>query len=849
MPTTTLSYDLKDRYVHHWLVAGPQAIAVEAPASLANHRSKIEIVQQYYEQESGIEKMPVEPGPLKESRFTIDGYTGEWAYVACAEDHFVDLSAFYTSPHYLRAWTYTQLACAQAQPVTLVLTAHGPADLWLNGEHIYRGVAFGLHHDTIEASLRAGANELLVRFEQVGWRACSHQVALRIDGPVEGLSTLLPTAIEDVEHRNRLESIFAAAYIDRDIFSRDEAFTVYWPADLTASDELTLRLQTPSGRIYAEAKITAAPGETTTIRHAYDAPQGPLLLRFLPVPELFYEKDLRVLREIPLWGMGLESYSEAPYKTYRERRAEALLHAMRGGDLFAEIARVALGQWDVATPSVILKAAESLERRDVNSALHLVGVLGLVYRWGDHPDFPVELKSSLEACILNFQGWEDRPESEDSDAGSESGLILLHAAEILAGQFYPGRVFSHSGQTGQWHRERGERLALAWMRQRGDGGFAAWDSGRAFEAELVALSHLLDLAETDAIWQMVTVTMDKLLVTLAFNAYRGVFGATQGVADVTSIKGGLLAPTAGVTRLLWGEGIYNQHRAGLVSIACMEDYALPPLIPDLATTARPETLNRESHVVGAGETVNKITYRTPDYLLGSVQDYHPGECGEREHIWQATLGPEAIVYTTHPASMGQGDGHAPGFWLGNARLPRVAQWKDALIVVYKLPDDDWMGYTHAYFPAYAFDAYAIHETAEGQSWAFARKGEGYLALTASQTLKWVTQGPGAYRELRAYGQETIWYCQMGRTALDGDFETFQETVLSRPVTYEGLAVQLETVRGDRLAFAWEGSLMYNGKEQSLSGFKHYENPHCVTDLHAPQMEVRSDQYLLRLKFA
>jgi hypothetical protein len=847
MPIAYIPYDLRDGYIHHWLVAGPQALAIHHLDYSTDQHSKVEIAQHYYEAESGIERLPVEPGPLDESKFTVGDYEGLWAYTRCGEDHFVDLSAFYSSYHYLRAWAYTQVECVHARTLALIVTAHGPADLWLNGSHIYRGETFGLHHDAIEASLQEGVNDILVRFEQVGARDCSHQFALRVTGPVHEMNTRVPTAIQDVVHRNRLEALFDSAYLDRDVFTRDETFTIYWPEELRAPDDLTLRLQTPPGRIYAEAKATAAPGQTSTLRRAYDVPQGPLRLRFLPPTELFYEHNLRVTREISLWGMGLESYSEAPYDTYPERRAQALLHALRGGGLFAEIARVALGQWDVATPSTLLKAVENINRREVDSALHLVGLLGLLYRWGDHPSFPAEFKESLEACILDFRGWDAGP--EETDVAGESTEILLHAGEILAGQFYPGRTFSHSGQSGQWHRERGEHLALSWLRRRGAGGFAAWDSGRAFEEELVAMSHLVDLAETESVWQMVTVIMDKLLVSIALNAYRGVFGATQGAAHVTSIKGGLLAPTAGITRLLWGEGIFNYHLAGVVSIACMEDYELPPLTPEIAVAQHDELWNRESHVIGADQVINKVTYRTPDYLLGSVQDYRPGERGKREHIWQAILGPEAVVYTTHPASMGQGEGHAPGFWLGNATLPRVAQWKDVLIAAYKLPDDDWMGYTHAYFPAYAFDAHAMRETPQGLSWAFAQKGDGYLALTASRGLTWVTRGPGAYRELRAYGRDTIWCCQMGREALDGDFETFQERVLSLPLAFGGLTVQFQTLRGEALAFGWEGALSRAGEEESLSGFKHYENPYCITDLNASEMEIRSDQYLLRLKVA
>ena len=166
-----------------------------------------------------------------------------------------------------------------------------------------------------------------------------------------------------------------------------------------------------------------------------------------------------------------------------------------------------------------------------------------------------------------------------------------------------------------------------------------------------------------------------------------------------------------------------------------------------------------------------------------------------------------------------------------------------LIAVYNLPADDWMGFTHAYFPTYAFDEYALRD-----GWAFARKGEGYLALTSSQGFELVKTGYSAYRELRSYGRHNIWLCHMGRAAQDGDFVTFQEKVLALEVVFEDLSVRCTTLRGEHLAFGWEGPLLRNGEEQPLAGFMHYDNPYCTAALPAMQLEVRSQDYLLRLNF-
>jgi hypothetical protein len=202
-----------------------------------------------------------------------------------------------------------------------------------------------------------------------------------------------------------------------------------------------------------------------------------------------------------------------------------------------------------------------------------------------------------------------------------------------------------------------------------------------------------------------------------------------------------------------------------------------------------------------------------------------------------------VVFVTHPACSSDDNSHRPNFWHGNRILPRVAQWKDVLLAVHRLPEDDWMGFTHAYFPQAAFD-----ETQLQDGWAFARKGDGYLALTATAGLEQVTSGRTAYRELRSPGRENVWLCQMGRAALDGSFADFVAKVLAQDLAFERGSVRYWSLRGEVLAFGWEGPLLVNGAVQPITGFAHYDGPYCSADLPAQTMEIRYQDNLMRLVF-
>lgn len=849
-----IGYELQDGYIHNWLVAGPQVLPVRNPDRRGDQDLRLQIARHYYEEDPGVVWPPVERGALRPDEADLS-----WYSVRCPEDHFVDLSDFHPTHRYLRAWAYARIASAASQEVTFVLTTYGPADLWLNGRHLQRQESFAdqaPHSTSFPAVLQEGHNEVLIRFEQVGLQGCPYRMALRILGFPSGegsepLRVLLPIPDRAGARRQTLERVFEAAYLDRDVYAGNDHILVRWPDDLALSAEVMVRLQTPSGRIYAEAHVMGKARDHAFLGRPWEVPEGPYQAVLMPRPREYYDQNLRIQRKIDLWVLN-RHFSRQPHGTYEERRLEALEDAARREDgLFAEIAKMELGRWPKVKADAIEEAIQKVHRREDDSEAHLLGLLGMMYRYGKSPSFPSPLQHALERCILEFPYGVDGPGDEAVCLQSDGHQILSYACEILAGQLYPRRIFVRSGENGRWHREQGERKAISWLHRRGLEGFREWDAPCSFERIVLALSHLVDLARHRQVWDLASVVMDKLFFTMALNSYRGVFGSTRGHAHTPMIKTGRLEATSGISRLMWGMGTFNHHLMGMVGLACAKEYELPSIISDIAADLPEELWSRERH---AGELeewrdgasgsweVNKVTYKTPDYMLCSAQDYHPGERGSREHIWQATLGPDAIVFVTHPSCMSEKDGVYPNFWLGNAILPRVAQWRDVLIAIYRLPDNDWLGFTHAYFPVFAFDEHVVRD-----GWAFARKGEGYLALTASQGLEFITRGPSAYRELRSYGQHHVWLCHMGRAAQDGSFGEFQEKVLALDVAFEGASARCATLRGQSLTFGWEGPLFVDGKVQPITGFRHYENPYCVADWPTQQMEIRFGESLLRLK--
>ncbi len=852
MKLAYLEYPLVKGYIHNWIAAGPHAVEVKDLERFTGDDWKMQIARQYYQPELGLESQPAEYAPCNAGEFG-----GQWRYVRAKDDHFVDVSAFYHLTHYLKSWAYTEIASSSDQEVGLTLTTNGPADVWINDQHVHRQEHF--HHQTpksvpFRARLAKGINRLIVRLEEVAARECPYAMALQLDGfePADGNVVRLPTTAPAPLRRLKLEMLFEASCLKQDVFAREEEITLHLPEGPAGWTSFNVRIQAPDGQIYAEAFRQEQTEVTVPMGFPYQMREGAYRLLLLPPPRDYYEKGMRITRAYDFYA-ATNRFSTKPYATYAERRREALLDAaQRDLNVFSEIARMELGYWADVRASEIIKTIEGINKRGDCSDFTLCGLLGMLYRYGASPLFPEALRQPLEDCILNFKYWWDEPGIDPMCYTTENHSILFHTCEILAGQLYPDRIFSNANQPGKWHIEKGKRLALGWLKNRAATGFKEWDSNTYFEEDTLALSTLSGLAEDPQIYEMAAVVLDKLFFTMAVNSYQGVFGSTHGRTYTPYVKSGYREGTSGISRLLWGMGIFNDRILGTVALAC-SGYELPPVIGAIAADLPEELWNREQ-VTGSeqdfrdaasfGECVNKVTYKTPDYMLCSAQDWNPGQKGYQQHIWQATLSPTATVFTTHPPCAAEDSSHRPNFWHGNQVLPRVAQWKDVLAAIYQLPDDDWMGFTHAYFPVYALDQHQIKD-----GWAFGKVGSGYLALTAARGLEFQTRGDNAFRELRSYGSPNLWICQMGRAALDGSFEQFMDKVLALPVAFHHSEVELTTLRGQQFRFGWTGPLLVDGQIQPMNNFPHYYSPYCTCSTGAEVMEIRFGSEMLRLNFS
>lgn len=245
------------------------------------------------------------------------------------------------------------------------------------------------------------------------------------------------------------------------------------------------------------------------------------------------------------------------------------------------------------------------------------------------------------------------------------------------------------------------------------------------------------------------------------------------------------------------------------------------------------------------EEVNVITYRTPHYMLSAAVDYRAGYGGDQHHIWQATLGPDAICFTAHPAKR---EKPTPDYWTGEGTLPRVAQVQNVLVAVYNIDTRPGLYvthrllFTHAWLPKDKFD-----EVVERAGWVFARKGDGYLALRSRNPYAWQTaEGEDQQREIIAAGTTNIWLCELGSRDQNGDFSQFIAAICTAPLTFRALRVDYTSPSQGRIEFGWRGPFRQNGQAIALRDFPRYENLYAQVSFPAERVEIQQGEHCLVL---
>lgn len=683
-------------------------------------------------------------------------------------------------------------------------------------------------------------------------------------------------------------------------------------------------------------------------------------------------------------GWTADVRTTEPYGSFESRREELLAHIRRNPApnntkmAYYELARWAAGGEPYL--GVFHAAMDFIDARKDCSDFVLHSIIRLLYQFPTINDqqstindqLATELFERARETALNFKYWPSEAGIDSMCTWTENHHILFASAAYLVGQKFPDAVFTNSGRTGKEMMALNRPRILRWLDLRFHTGFSEWLSHVYYDEDLTALLSLVDFVdpagEGEEIAAKSKMVIDLILLDMALNSFRGVFGSTHGRAYENTKKWAGNEGTADTMKLLFGMGEYSGFdNMSAINFALSPNYRMPPVIAAAAQdTERPEMENRQRMGIKLSEAekwginpnnqqavvndqfptlsepfedgmvlltlesylhprnieltldmfdafnwwgnsffsdfvpykkllsvlrktgllkpmarffewdlcrntreeVNITTYRTPDYMLSCAQDYAP-DCGRRggdqQHIWQATLGGDAVCFTTHPARIA---GVTPNYWAGSGQLPRAAQVKNVLFCIYNLHNKPALYvptklfYTHAWLPRDQFD-----EVIEQEGWIFARKGEGYLALHSQHPYFWKDETThrqvdvrgidkhesadypeDVNREIIVPGKRNVWICELGRREVDGEFAAFVARISATDLHFDGLEVAYDSPSAGKLAFGWESPLRQNGQSLQLHDYPRYDNPYVRAAFAAQKIDVALGEQRLRLNW-
>ncbi|TVS20952.1 MAG: hypothetical protein EA424_01370 [Planctomycetaceae bacterium] len=515
----------------------------------------------------------------------------------------------------------------------------------------------------------------------------------------------------------------------------------------------------------------------------------------------------------------VRQFSSVPYGTRAERSREALTALSEQNDsLSSALARVILGSERHVSRDGVSRACVFLERRFDCADFVAVWLHILLAHDDRTPTLHDDDRGRVTTALVEFKYWIDEPGIDAMCFFTENHQIIFHTAAHLSGARFPECWFPSPQKWGRDLEQIAAQRMINWIDRKTAGGFSEWDSSAYLAMDAYALLAAVEYSPDATVVERARTLLDQLFLAIALQSWKGIHGSSHGRCYVNSLKSAHHDGTSGLQRIAWGMGGFGGEHWATGMFAVSTRYTVPAWIEHVAYDANSAHETR-MHSFGRYQfasdlrddrwSVHTLTRRTDSYLVSAAVDYRPGESGIQEHLWQITLGPDAIVFSNYPANTEERGHVRPNFWAGSIRLPRVVMHNRTVICWYDLDRTVGLGRTHAHFPTHAFDQWSVDD-----QWAFARVHHGYVAVWSDGVLQHQQSGFAAKRELKTT-QGWVWVAMAGSASEDGSFDRFVERCRStRPVRNHS-QVHAEDPDGAKLHFHRTGPFAVNGRVAPL----------------------------------
>lgn len=248
------------------------------------------------------------------------------------------------------------------------------------------------------------------------------------------------------------------------------------------------------------------------------------------------------------------------------------------------------------------------------------------------------------------------------------------------------------------------------------------------------------------------------------------------------------------------------------------------------------------------QRANTYTYRTEDFMMATAQKYHPGDFGDQQHIWSATLPKGICVFTSHPAQPFTEDGAlsaSPGYWVGNGRNPHSVQDRSVNMTLYVIEEKkgllekDLLHESHMYFPIALMDEVVIKVRH-----IFGRINQTFIGVISKNALTFKDGENG--QDLVQKGSATYWITELGSGA-EESFTDFIDRILSSRVDYDEDTHVLRYWGRHRLEVEYQKDFLIDGQVEKLD-YQRFDSDYAKAARKPKKVHIQHEGQELYLDF-
>ncbi|NOZ61247.1 MAG: hypothetical protein GXO74_06160 [Calditrichaeota bacterium] len=450
---------------------------------------------------------------------------------------------------------------------------------------------------------------------------------------------------------------------------------------------------------------------------------------------------------------------------------------------------------------------------------------------------------------------------------TENHLTMYHTGLYLAAQTFPDLPAEKwfNGKSSAENMKDALGWLNYWMKTTTTIGQGEFDSPTYMTVFISPMFSLYTFAKDPVIKQNALGILHWLIADYAVEHLNGIYcGAHSRDYPERAIRP--KCPESAMTAWGWlffGKTDKMIHPTLLT--AAFSDFDLPEVLYAVGTEREKPYVETETkrvrNIIRFSDQKNppvyKYTYMTKEFALGSMMGggiLQPIQ----QHTWDISFNadsPYQSIFTVHPyigeKELGMFFPEEMKFaldevarahtyygkedkWASSSPYEETFQHKNALIVLYNIPEGTKFGHIDGFFPK----DLAKRESDES-GWIFCQAGNTYIAYFPLKPYQWIEED-NCFR-LRSYDLKNGCIVEAAMADEYPSFAAFKKQIRSNNLVHDTfdqtLTVSYTTSAGDVMTFTYDGPRLLNGKPINFADYKMFKGPFLNSEMGSQKLEI------------